>query len=99
MDEEERKLVEEVMADYHELRKKFLGNKADETDSWVLEATERLKKSAAKAQEEWNALSDEEKERRANSPEVLESRLWEDWTDCDPVTDPISRPNKSKSGH
>ena len=50
-------------------------------------------------QKEWEALSDEEKERRANSPEVLESRLWEDWADWDPVTNPISRPDKSKSGH
>jgi hypothetical protein len=50
-----------------------------------------------RAEKEWNALSDDEKERRANSPEVLESRLWEDWTDCDPVTNPISHPDKSKT--
>lgn len=52
-----------------------------------------------RAEKEWNALSDEEKERRANSPEVLEARFWEDLSDWDPVIISKSQPNKSKSDH
>ncbi len=51
-----------------------------------------------RAEKEWNALSDEEKERRANSPEVLEARFWEDMSDWDPVIISKSQSDKSKSG-
>lgn len=50
-------------------------------------------------QKEWEALSDEEKERRANSPEVLEARFWEDLSDWDPVIISKSQSDKSKSDH
>lgn len=37
-------------------------------------------------------LSPEEKSRLDEMAE--QTRLWEDWTDCDPVTNPISRSSR-----
>lgn len=37
----------------------------------------------------WNSLSAEEKKKEAEKSK--DSRLWEDWTDCDPVTNAKSR--------
>ena len=60
---------------------------------------EFAKVAAAEERErkKWEALSDEEKERRANSPEVLEARFWEDLSDWDPVIISKSHPDKNKT--
>ena len=104
MDEEERKLVEEVMADLEKWKKsrspeeqKRFEEMEKDTPPWVLEESAKITAAEERARKKWEALSDEEKERQANSPEVLEARFWEDWTDCDPVTNPISRPDKNES--
>lgn len=45
----------------------------------------------------WNSLSDEEKKKEAEKAE--NSRLWEDWTDCDCVANPKSRSSQKPSDH
>ena len=45
----------------------------------------------------WDSLSDEEKQKEAEKAE--NSRLWEDWTDCDCVANPKSRSSKKQSDH
>lgn len=45
----------------------------------------------------WNSLSDEEKKKEAEKAE--NSRLWEDWTDCDCVATPKSRSSQKPSDH
>lgn len=52
---------------------------------------EKAKISAAidRSNKWWNSLSDEEKKKEAEKSE--NSRLWEDWTDCDCVASPKSR--------
>lgn len=45
----------------------------------------------------WNSLSDEEKKKEAEKSE--NSRLWEDWTDCDCVANPKSRSSKKQYDH
>lgn len=45
----------------------------------------------------WNSLSDEEKKKEAEKAE--NSRLWEDWTDCDCVANPKSRSSQKTSDH
>lgn len=62
---------------------------------------EELEKEIAAAidrsTEWWNSLSDEEKKKEAEKAE--NSRLWEDWTDCDCVANPKSRSSKKQSDH
>ena len=62
---------------------------------------EEMDKNLAKieeAEEEvdkwWNSLSAEEKKEEAKTSK--DSRLWEDWTDCDPVTNAKSQSSKSR---
>ena len=62
---------------------------------------EEMDKNVAKieeAEEEvdkwWNSLSAEEKKEEAKKSK--DSRLWEDWTDCDPVTNAKSQSSKSR---
>ena len=43
----------------------------------------KIAASIDKANKWWNSLSDEE--RKKESEKAEETRLWEDWTDCDPV--------------
>lgn len=45
----------------------------------------------------WNSLSEEEKEKEAES--AKNTRFWEDWTDCDPVTNAKSRSSQKQSDH
>lgn len=45
----------------------------------------------------WNSLSDEEKKKEAEKAE--NSRLWEDWTDCDCVANSKSRSSQKTSDH
>lgn len=45
----------------------------------------------------WNSLSEEEKKKEAEKAE--NSRLWEDWTDCDCVANPKSRSSQKPSDH
>lgn len=60
---------------------------------------EEIDKISAELEETWkevnqwrNSLSDEEKKEEAEKSK--DTRLWEDWTDCDPISNAISRSNK-----
>lgn len=58
----------------------------DKISAEIREAEERIRKRR-------NSLSEEEKKKEAEKSE--ESRLWEDWSDCDPVTNAIARSDKT----
>ena len=49
------------------------------------EEKSKIAASIDRANNRWKSLSEEEKKKEAEKSE--DSRLWEDWTDCDPVTD------------
>lgn len=53
------------------------------------EKLKKIKASMDRAQRKWDSLSEAEKRKEAEGAE--DTRLWEDWTDCDPVTNPKSR--------
>lgn len=55
----------------------------------------KIAASIDRSQKWWNSLSDEEKQKEAESAE--DTRLWEDWTDCDPVTNAKSRSSQKPS--
>ncbi len=57
---------------------------------FIIKSMERYKKEKA------NRTPEEEK----RLDEMAEqTRLWEDWTDCDPVTNAISRSSGKQFGH
>ena len=53
------------------------------------------------------SMSEYERKKASRSPEeekrldeiAEETRLWEDWTDCDPVPDTKSRSSETQSDH
>lgn len=55
----------------------------------------KIEASIDEVEEWWNNLSDEEKQKEAEKSK--DTRLWEDWTDCDPVTNAKSQHSKSRS--
>ena len=55
----------------------------------------KIEASIDRSQKWWDSLSDEEKKKEAEKSK--DTRLWEDWTDCDPVTNAKSRSSKSRS--
>ena len=63
------------------------------------EEMDKIMAELEKAEEEvdkwWNSLSEEEKKKEEEKSK--NSRLWEDWTDCDPVANPNPQPSKSRS--
>lgn len=69
-------------------------SKNDMTDE---ELEKEIAASWKRTKKWWNSLSDEEKQKEAENAE--DSRLWEDWTDCDCVANPKSRSSKKQSDH
>lgn len=53
------------------------------------EELKKIKASMDRAQKKWDSLSEAEKRKEAE--DAKDTRLWEDWTDCAPVTIPKSR--------
>lgn len=49
----------------------------------------KIEKAEEEVNEWWNSLSEEDKKKEAEKSK--DTRLWEDWTDCDPVTNSKSR--------
>lgn len=57
----------------------------------------KIEASIDRSQKWWGSLSDEEKQKEAEKSK--DTRLWEDWTDCDPVTNAKSRSSQKRSDH
>lgn len=55
----------------------------------------KIEASIDRSQKWWDSLSDEEKQKETESAD--DTRLWEDWTDCDPIANVQSQPSKSRS--
>ena len=55
----------------------------------------KIEASIDSSQKWWDSLSDEEKQKEAEKSK--DTRLWEDWTDCDPVTNAKSRSSQKQS--
>lgn len=53
------------------------------------EELEEIKASIERSKKWWNSLSDEERQCQSGTADT--TRLWEDWTDCDPVAHPKPR--------
>mgnify|MGYP006903485310 CR=1 FL=1 len=49
----------------------------------------KIEEAEEEVNEWWNSLSEEDKKKEAEKSK--DTRLWEDWTDCDPVTNSKSR--------
>ena len=55
----------------------------------------KIEASIDEVEEWWNNLSDEDRKKEAEKSK--DTRLWEDWTDCDPVTNAKPRSSQKQS--
>lgn len=67
------------------------------TDEEIKQNLDFIKRSMDRYEKEKASRSPEEEKRLEEMAE--ETRLWEDWTDCDPVTNAKSRSNEKQSDH
>lgn len=67
------------------------------TDEEINQNLDFIKKSMDRYEKEKANRSPEEEKRLDEMAE--KTRLWEDWTDWDPVTNTISRPSGKQSDH
>lgn len=67
------------------------------TDEEINQNLDFIEKSMDRYEKEKASRSPEEEKRLEEMAE--ETRLWEDWTDCDPVTIAKSRSNGKQSDH
>lgn len=65
------------------------------TDEEINQNLDFIKRSMDRYEKEKASRSPEEEKRLEKMAE--ETRLWEDWTDCDPVTNAKSRSNEKQS--
>ena len=65
------------------------------TDEEIKQNLDFIKKSMDRYEKEKASRSPEEEKRLDEMAE--QTRLWEDWTDCDPVTNAKSQYSKSRS--
>ena len=62
------------------------------TDEEMDEILAEIEKAEEEVTEWWNSLSEEEKKKEHEKSK--ESRLWEDWSDCAPITYALSQKRK-----
>ena len=62
------------------------------TDEEIKKISAEIEKAEEEVMQWWNSLSEEEKKKEHEK--ANESRLWEDWSDCDPVANALAQKGK-----
>ena len=59
------------------------------TDEEIKKISAEIREAEKRVKKRWNSLSEEEKKKEREKSE--QSRLWEDWSDCDPIANTLAR--------